>query len=103
TAPASTATCWAILGTRPRLWVTNISAKPCRRRLSASRSRTALTVPEYLALVGVGCAGHRVSRYEVLRVGVGAVPERATGTHAWHEITSACTSRTRSRAGSGNQ
>jgi hypothetical protein len=46
TAPASTATCWAILGTRPRLWVTNISAKPCRRRLSGSRTMTALTVPE---------------------------------------------------------
>jgi hypothetical protein len=48
---------------------------------------------------GHGC----LSRYEVRGVGVGAVPEQASGAHAWHEITPACTSRTRSRAGSGNQ
>ena len=40
--PASTATCWAILRTRSRLWVTNISAKPCRRRSSGSRTMTSL-------------------------------------------------------------
>src|SRR5258708_33506418 len=43
------------------------------------------------------------AEYKVLGVGVGVVPERASGVHAWHEITPACTSRTRSRAGAGNQ
>jgi hypothetical protein len=30
-------------------------------------------------------------------------PNWASGAHAWHEIRPACTSRARSRAGSGNQ
>ena len=51
----------------------------------------------------VHSALNRLSRYQVRGVGVEAVPEQASGAHAWHEITPACTSRTRLRAGSGNQ